>query len=85
MQISQIIFILFGGKPPKAQQILLWTNQQPTNNQLTAEELKYSCHSAWRHQHPTYNMFKVWQNLAPFGGRQIGDAIEALLTKVVNR
>jgi hypothetical protein len=27
----------------------------------------------------------VWQNLAPFGGRLIGGAIEALLTKVVNR
>jgi hypothetical protein len=31
------------------------------------------------------NMFKVWQNLAPFGGRPIGGAIEALLTKVINR
>jgi hypothetical protein len=29
-------------------------------------------------------MFKVWQNLASFGGRLIGGAIEALLTKVVN-
>jgi hypothetical protein len=28
-------------------------------------------------------MFKVWQNLAPFGGRPIGSAVEALLTKVV--
>jgi hypothetical protein len=30
-------------------------------------------------------MFKVWQNLAPFGGRPIGDAVEVLLTKVDNR
>jgi hypothetical protein len=30
-------------------------------------------------------MFEVWQNLAPFGGRQIGGAVEALLTKVINR
>jgi hypothetical protein len=29
-------------------------------------------------------MFKVWQNLAPFGGRPIGSAVEVLLTKVVN-
>jgi hypothetical protein len=30
-------------------------------------------------------MFEVWQNLAPFGGRLIGGAIEALLTKIVNQ
>jgi hypothetical protein len=29
-------------------------------------------------------MFEVWQNLTPFGGRLIGAAVEALLTKVVN-
>jgi hypothetical protein len=29
-------------------------------------------------------MFKVWQNLAPFGGRPISSTVEALLTKVVN-
>jgi hypothetical protein len=29
-------------------------------------------------------MFEVWQNLAPFGGRLIGGAVEVLLTKVVN-
>jgi hypothetical protein len=29
-------------------------------------------------------MFGVWQNLAPFGGRPIGGAVEALLTKVLN-
>jgi hypothetical protein len=29
-------------------------------------------------------MLEVWQNLAPFGGRQIGSTVEALLTKVVN-
>jgi hypothetical protein len=28
-------------------------------------------------------MFEVWQNLAPFGGRPISGAVEALLTKVV--
>jgi hypothetical protein len=28
---------------------------------------------------------EVWQNLAIFGGKPIGGAIEALLTKVVNR
>jgi hypothetical protein len=27
---------------------------------------------------------EVWQNLAIFGGRPIGGAIEALLTKVIN-
>ncbi len=31
------------------------------------------------------NMFKVWQNLAPFGGRPIGGTIEVLSTKVINR
>jgi hypothetical protein len=30
-------------------------------------------------------MFKVWQNLAPFGGRLISGAVEALSTKLVNR
>jgi hypothetical protein len=30
-------------------------------------------------------MFKVWQNSAPFGGKPIGSAVEALLTKVVNQ
>jgi hypothetical protein len=30
-------------------------------------------------------MFEVWENLAPFGGRPIGSAVEVLLTKVVNR
>jgi hypothetical protein len=30
-------------------------------------------------------MFEVWQNLAPFGGRPIGGAVEALLTKVEKR
>jgi hypothetical protein len=30
-------------------------------------------------------MFKVWQNLAPFGGRPIGGAVEALSTKVINQ
>jgi hypothetical protein len=29
-------------------------------------------------------MFEVWQNSAPFGGRPIGGAVKALLTKVVN-
>jgi hypothetical protein len=29
-------------------------------------------------------MFEVWQNSAPFGGRPIGGAVEALLTKVIN-
>jgi hypothetical protein len=28
---------------------------------------------------------EVWQNSAIFGGRPIGSAIEALLTKVVNQ
>jgi hypothetical protein len=30
-------------------------------------------------------MFEVWQNLAPFDGGPIGGAVEALLTKVINR
>jgi hypothetical protein len=60
---------------------------QPTNqptDQPTAEELKYSRHRAWQHQRPTNNMFKVWKNLAPFGGRPIGGVVEALLTKDIN-
>jgi hypothetical protein len=28
---------------------------------------------------------EVWQNLAIFGGRPIGGAVEALLNKVINR
>ncbi len=63
-------------------------DQRPTTNDqrpATAEELKYSRYMARRRWCPTNNMFKVWQNLAPFGGRPIGSAVEALLTKVVNR
>jgi hypothetical protein len=56
---------------------------QPTD-QLTAEESKYSHNRAQQRQHPTNNMFEVRQNLAIFGGRPIGIAIEALLTIVVN-
>ncbi len=58
-------------------------NQQPTNDQqttnkwpqMTAEELKYSCNRARRHQRPTNNLLEVWQNPAPFGGRPIGAAV----------
>jgi hypothetical protein len=64
---------------------LLTGNRPTTNQQPTAEELKYSRRRAWRHQHPTNNLLEVWQNSAPFGGRPIGSAIEVLLTKVVNR
>jgi hypothetical protein len=61
------------------------TDQQPTtNDQPGREELKDSRDRAWRHQQPTNNMLKVWQNSAPFGGRPISGAVEALLTKVVN-
>jgi hypothetical protein len=59
------------------------TNDQPTN-WLTAEELKYSRHREWRCQCPTNNLLGVWQNLAPFGGRPINAAVEALFTKVFN-
>jgi hypothetical protein len=54
-------------------------------NQLLAEKLKYSRNWARRHQCPTNNLLEVWQNLAIFGGRPIGGAVEALLTQVVNR
>jgi hypothetical protein len=56
----------------------------PATNQPLAEELKYSRDGAWRCQCPTNNMLEVWQNLASFGSRQIGGAVEALLTKVVS-
>jgi hypothetical protein len=55
-----------------------------TVNQPDVDKLKYSCNRAWRRQRPTNNMFEMWQNSAPFGGRPIGGAVEALLTKVVN-
>jgi hypothetical protein len=55
-----------------------------TNNRPTAEEqLNYSGDRARRHQRLTNNLLEVWQNSAIFGGRPIGGAIEALLTKVV--
>jgi hypothetical protein len=56
-----------------------------TDQQPAAEELKYSRNRTRQHQCPTNNMFKVWQNLAPFGGRPIGGAVEVLLTKDVNQ
>ncbi len=51
---------------------------QPTNDQLTAEDLKYSRHSARRLRRATNNLLEV------FGGRSIGATVEALLTIVVN-
>jgi hypothetical protein len=62
-------------------------NQQPMTNdqQPTTEELKYSHNRARWHRHFTNNLLEVWQNSAPFGGRPIGGAVEALLTKVVNQ
>jgi hypothetical protein len=60
-------------------------NQRSMTNQPAAEELKYNCNRARRRQCPTTNMFEAWQNLATFGGKPIGGAVEALLTKVVNR
>ncbi len=56
----------------------------PTNQQLVAEEYKYSWDRAWRRRCPTNNMIEVWQILVPFSGRPIGSTIEALLTKVIN-
>jgi hypothetical protein len=55
------------------------------DQRLAAEELKYILDGARQRQRPTNNMFGVWQNLAPFGGRPIGGTIEVLLTKVNNQ
>ncbi len=66
----------FGGKPPKARKPLLWTNRRPTDDQPAAEEFKYSYDRARRHRCQTNNLFKVWQNLAPFGGSGIEGRIE---------
>jgi hypothetical protein len=60
------------------------TNNQPTN-QPPAEELKYIRNREQQHQHPTNNMLEVWQNLAHFGSRPIGGAVEVLLTNLVNQ
>jgi hypothetical protein len=73
----------FGGKKP-GNPYCGPTNQQPTTNRLTAEELKYSHNRALRRQRLTTNLLEVWQNSAPFGGRLISATIEALLTKVLN-
>jgi hypothetical protein len=53
-------------------------------SQLTAEELNYSGYRAWHCPRATINMLEVRQNMAIFGGRPIGAAIEVLLLKVVN-
>jgi hypothetical protein len=53
------------------------------DQQLAAEELKLSRNRAWWHQRPTNNMFEVWQNMAPFSGRPIGGAVEALSTQIL--
>jgi hypothetical protein len=34
---------------------------------------------------PHLQLFEVWQNLAIFGGRPIGGAVEALFNKVVDQ
>ncbi len=51
----------------------------------TAEEFNYSSNMPWQHWRPSDNMFKVWQNLAPSGGRPLGGTNEVLLTKFINR
>ncbi len=56
----------FWRETPQARQHLLWTDQQPT-----ADDIKYSRHRARWHGRPTNNMFKVWQNSATCGGRPI--------------
>jgi hypothetical protein len=83
-EVFSILDLPFGGKSPKAREPILWTDRRPTDQPL-AEELKYSHDRALQHQRPTNNLLEVWQNLAIFGGRLIGSAVEVLLTKVVNR
>jgi hypothetical protein len=51
---------------------------------VTAEELQHSRNRAQRRQHPTNYLLEVWQNMAIFGSRPIGGAVEMLLTKVLN-
>ncbi len=84
--IQDLRLILLEGNLPKSGNPYCGptNDRRPTTNWLTAEELKYSRHSAQGHLCPTNNMFEVWQNSAPFGGRPIGAAVEALLTKFVN-
>jgi hypothetical protein len=86
-ETSQSLGTLIMDQPMTNDQQPTTNNQQPTTNdqQPTAEELKYSCHRARRHQCPTNNLLEVWQNSAPFGGRPIGTTVEALLTKVLNQ
>jgi hypothetical protein len=71
----------FVGKHPKAQHPYCG----PMTDRPLTEELKCSRNRAQRHQRPTNNMLEVWQNSASFSGRPICGAIEALLTKIVNR
>ncbi len=81
--IRMLIFLLEGNS--KAREPLFWTDR-PTDQRLTAEELKCSRNRARRRRRSTNNLLEVWQNSAPFvGGRPIGAAVEALLTKVLNR
>jgi hypothetical protein len=61
-----------------------WTNDRLTNQQPAAEELKYSRDWERRNPQPNKNLFKVWQNMAIFGGRPINGAVEVLLTKIIN-
>jgi hypothetical protein len=58
---------------------------RPTADRLVAEELKYSRNRARRRPRATKNLSDVWQNKAIFHGRPIGGAVEAMLTKFVNR
>jgi hypothetical protein len=76
-------FILLEENLPKPRNPYCGPTDQPTN-QLLAEKLKYSRDRARWHQCPTNNLLEVWQNLAIFGGRPIGAAVEALLTIVVS-
>jgi hypothetical protein len=77
-----IIILLKGNLPKPGNPYCGLTNNRPTD-QLSAEELKYSCHSAQRCWRPTNNLLEVWQKLAIFGCRPFGAAVEALLMIVV--
>jgi hypothetical protein len=72
VQLSLLIILLEGNLPKPGNPHCEPTNQQPT----TTEELKYSSDRARQHRRPTNNLMEVWQNLAPFGGRPFGGAIE---------
>jgi hypothetical protein len=85
MEFSNILIIFLKGNSQSLGTLILDQLTNQLTYRLVAEESKYSRNRAWRRRCPSINLLEVCQNLAIFGSRPIGAAVEALLTIIVIR